>query len=168
MDLRTTNNNSASYESLHRAMIFLFFVAGALLSKSFFLTVCQGEDELLLQLLSWIVPLGAALVLSASVLGTALLPLGAMVYGGICGANAEQLMLAYYSGAETDLKSLAVLMAVVPVFFLVAVKGMGTSELLNAMLDNSSQPNRAAYNREYIPLMIIVMATILVLYVIIG
>ena len=168
MSLRRMNDYSASYESLHRAMIFLFFVAGSLLSKSFFSTLYQGEDEPLLQILFWIFPLCAALVLSSSVLGTALLPLGAMAYGGICGANAEQLVLAYYTGVEGDIKNIVLLMAVVPVFFLVAVKGMGTAELLNTMLDNSSQPNKAAYNREYIPLMITVTVTVLAIYLIGG
>ena len=132
-----------------RLLIFTAFVAGS--------TVCQwilkGETPLDgFFPLAWLYALllGATAVLAASMLGIALLPICAFMLGGLTGRCSALFVSAWLSGAAPDPKGLIFSAVAVPLFFMIAVQGMRSSQLLGAMLDNCAAAVRAQYHRTYL------------------
>lgn len=154
----------ASRDNLWRSMIFISFLAGAFLCRSFAVTAQGTESAVLLEALIFLLPLAMALLLSASVLGTALLPVCALALGVMSGNSAWQIAQDYLSGAGVNYKWLLVNGICVPAFFTVAVGGMKTSSMLCVMLDKYSVSSRATYNREYITMIFTVTAAVLAVY----
>lgn len=140
-----------AYSGARPVLIFCVFVLGAALAR-----LAEEEaaflDSLLPSLSIYALVFGAVLTLSASVLGIALLPICAFCFGGLFGRYAALAVAAFQSNGLLDLKGLALGAAAVPVFFLLSVRGMYTSEMLGSMLDRSSASARAEYNREFIPM----------------
>lgn len=157
---------ASSAGRLERLMIFLFFVAGAAAEQ---LTSRYGP--LLANLpaeLPYLLAFGTVLILSASVLGIALLPVSAFVFGGITGDCCQRIVEAVLSGQEADARLLITCFISVPVFFVLSVRGMEVSQMLGSLLDRSDYPVRTAYSRSYLTMALTAFAGVLAVCLILG
>lgn len=161
---RTALYTEMPYDGVRRLFIFAFFVVGVLLAGETATEIWPAGDILEPGLYLYALSFGALLVLSASVWGTALLPLCSMGFGCITGRYAEGIVRAFWLSGSRDIKGLLVNAVAVPIFFVAAVRGMRSSSMLGAMLDRHSPALRAEYNREYIPLAVTVLTSMMVLY----
>lgn len=158
----------AAGDGLRTVFIFLFFLLGALSSRTVLGNVLPAGEDAIPKAGLYALCFCAVPVFSSSVWGTVLLPGCALVFGCVCGQHAAELVRTLYAGAGMELRSLLVCLTAVPLFFLLAVRGMRISGMLGAMLDRSGVQARADYNREYIPLILTVLTGMIAVYFLIG
>lgn len=158
---------SARNYGLQRLLIFLFFTTGSVLSQ-LISSVTYLPENVQPVLLICAFTFGIVLILSASVLGIALLPMCAFAFGWLFGEYAEIAVESFKFGAGLDVKGLMLSAVVVPIFFIVSVRGMYTSEMLGSMLDNCNASARAEYNKAYIPIAAAAVAGMLAVYFILS
>lgn len=165
---RGAGYSEAAKDGLRRLFLFLFFLAGAFVSQT-------GENACKLigrdfvpTVWQYALCFGAAMLFSASVWGSILLPGCAFVFGCVTGAYVGEIVAMFYSGAGADIKGLLVNMAAVPLFFLAAVRGMRVSAMLGDMIDRYSAQTRAVYNREFIPMSLTFLVGIFFVYLLIA
>ena len=155
-------------EDGRRLLLFLFFIAGVLLPGTDMEISFYLKDSLVPTAYLYTLCFGTILVFSASIWGSVLLPVCMLFFGHICGGYAEEIVKTFYAGFGLDTRGLLVNLAVVPLFFLVSVRGMRISAMLGAVLDRSGAGSRVDYNREYIPMAIAVLTGIIIIHFLIG
>lgn len=156
------------YDGLRRVLIFFFFLGGSVLGKNLFADIYRENSTIFESIFIFSVPLGISLILSASLLGAALIPLCSFAMGGISGLSVSRIWTGYLNGAGLELKLALINAIIVPVFFAAAVRGMGASSILYMALDKHNSTTRAAYCREYLPIILSAASAVLILYFIAG
>lgn len=156
-----------SSKTLFRFVIFVSYIIGIITARRFF-PIFNLEEELAQKLLLSSVPLALALIFSSSILGLLLLPACAFFFGSVSLMMADSMIAEYLSGSYADIKGLLIFLISVPVFFIVSVNGMETSKILLSTLCGGSSSVKNAYNREYIPMTIAVIAAVLAVCFITG
>lgn len=168
MSLDKERHLGIGQDGICRAVIFCFFVAGSVLANLFDISIYTNDTAWLYILLLYCAPLAAGLFLSSSLQGTALLPFCALFYGLVLGQTARSELAKYVIGEQLDIKLILIAAICIPVFFIVSVGGMQISAMLNAALEKNGLSAKAKYMKEYIPLIVIVLAALLAVFFING
>ncbi len=118
----------------------------------------------------WLItlPLAVCFTFASSIFGLVFLPLSAVFFGAASYEAVAAIISDVQSGAPFSLEAILCFCIITPVFFVIAVHGMETSGILIRLLCNNSLSGRDTYNRNYIPMTILLMAAVAALSFIVG
>lgn len=149
-------------------LVFLSYIVGLVLAWKY--SLGYGLLESFHQYGSLIItlPLALCFTLASSIFGLVFLPICSVIFGATSYKAVAEIVTDVLSGAPLRLDAILCFCIITPVFFIIAVHGMETSEMLIKLLCNNSLSGREAYNRNYIPMTILLMAAVAAVSFIIG
>ena len=156
------------YDGVFRAIVFASFLLGSLSADRLLAASIARQEWLVFSPAVMAAAFGGVLILSSSILGSALIPVFTAFFGCVSGAEAARAVSSFYSGGAPDVKALILSAFAVPLFFFAASSGMGTAAMLTQALVKSGTAAKAAFNQKYIPMTFAVAAVMLAVYFITG
>lgn len=149
-------------------LVFLSYIAGLVLAWKYSLGCGLLESFHQYGSLIITLPLALCFTLASSIFGLVFLPICSVIFGAASYKVVAVIVTDVLSGAPLRLDAILCFCIITPVFFVIAVHGMETSEMLIKLLCNNSLSGRETYNRNYIPMTILLMAAVAAVSFIIG
>ncbi len=113
-------------------------------------------------------PLALCFTLASSIFGLIFLPICAFVFGAVSYKDVSAIISDVLSGAPLSLETVICFGILTPAFFVIAVHGMETSEILLKLLCSNSLSGKEAYNKNYIPMTLMLIAAVAAIIFVIG
>lgn len=139
-------------------LVFLCYLTGLVLAWRYSPRGDVPEPVFKYGVLNITLPLALCFTLAGSIFGLLLLPLSAVIFGAGSYKAVSVIVADVLSGAPLKMEAVLCFGLITPVFFVIAVHGMETSEMIIKLLCSNSLSGKEAYNRNLIPMIILLAA----------
>ncbi len=153
-------------DGLFRALIFIFFLVGALPGKSVVSGLLSTPPVIEISIAVFALLSLLALAFTGLPAGFAMLPVCALLSGAYVGFLAENIVTGYLDSGALDKNTLILCAVFTPGYFVLSHGGMRCCGMLSSAFERCGESARAEYSKAFLPLAFAIVFMALAFYII--
>lgn len=153
-------------DGLFRALVFIFFLVGALPGKSIVSSFLDAPPGVEISIAVFALLSLLALAFTGLPVGFAMLPICALLSGAYVGFLAEHIVHGYLDSGALDKSSLILCAVFTPGYFVLSHGGMRCCGMLSMAFERCGESARAEYSKAFLPLAFAIVFMALAFYII--